>query len=132
MISESNRSDLIYASITFIETISRIYGSDKGIELWSTIADTIDPDLKSQVFLQLLTGAYQSPKITVRNPILGPVDKKVEVVRCIRNYDKRRLGLKEAVDIANKLSNGGQVVLEVAPDLNKEFKEELRKLNLVV
>lgn len=132
MISESDRSDLIFSSIQFMETISRIYGADKGIELWSTIANTIEPDLKSQIFLHMLTGSHSSPKIHVRNPFMSRIENRVGIIRCIRTYDRRRLGLLEAKKIVDSLDNGGSVVLEVDPELNPTFKVELRKLNLVV
>lgn len=132
MISDSDKSDLIFSSISFMETISRIYGADRGMELWSTIADTIDPELKSQIFLHMLTGSHNSPKIQVRNPFMSQVQNRVGVIRCIRTYDRRRLSLLEAKKITDSLDNGGTVILEVDPELNPTFKVELRKLNLFV
>lgn len=126
-----DRTDLIYSSINFMETVSKIYGADKGMELWSTIADTIDPELKGQVFLHMLTGSHNSPKLFVRNPLMRRVDKRVELIRCIRTYDRRRLGLLEAKKIIDSLDNGGTVFLEVDPELNPTFKVELRKYGLV-
>ena len=59
MITDSDKNDLIWSSINFMETVSKIYGADKGMELWSTIADTIDPELKGQIFLQMLMELVQ-------------------------------------------------------------------------
>lgn len=132
MITDNERNDLIWSSINFMETVSKIYGADKGMELWSTIADTIDPELKGQIFLQMLTGTHNSSRIQVRNPVMSSVENRVELIRCIRTYDSRRLGLKEAKDITDSLNNGGTVVLEVDPQINPTFKTELRKFNLVV
>lgn len=129
---ESDRSDLIWASINFMETVSKIYGADKGMELWSSIADNIDPELKGQIFLHMLTGSHNSPKIHVRNPLLKRVDNRIDLIRCIRTYDRRRLGLKEAKDLVDRLDNGGTVILEVDSAINPTFKVELRKFNLVV
>lgn len=132
MITDSDRNDLIWSSINFMETVSKIYGADKGMELWSTIADTIDPELKGQIFLQMLTGTHNASRLQVRNPLMRPVENRVDVIRCIRTYDSRRLGLKEAKDITDSLDNGGMAILEVDPQINPTFKTELRKFNLVV
>jgi hypothetical protein len=132
MITDSDRNDLVWSSINFMETVSKIYGADKGMELWSTIADTIDPELKGQIFLQMLTGTHNASRLQVRNPLMSPVENRVEVIRCIRTYDSRRLGLKEAKDITDSLDNGGMAILEVDPQINPTFKTELRKFNLVV
>jgi hypothetical protein len=132
MITDSDKNDLIWSSINFMETVSKIYGADKGMELWSTIADTIDPELKGQIFLQMLTGTHNASRLQVRNPLMSPVENRVDVIRCIRTYDSRRLGLKEAKDITDSLDNGGMAILEVDPQINPTFKTELRKFNLVV
>jgi ribosomal protein L7/L12 len=132
MLPEKHKEELIDASIAFMQTVAEIYGAEKGQELWTTIADTIDPDLKGEVFMAMLTGNYQQDKVHVRNPFLGPIGDKIALIKCIRNYDKRNLGLKEAKDIADSLSNGGREVLEVRPELRPTFVVELRKLGMVV
>ena len=131
MIPEKYREDLVGAGISFMQTITEIYGVDKGMELWNTIADTIDPDLKGEVFIAMLSGHYRRDKIYVKNPILGSVGNKVGLIKCIRTYDRRRLGLKEAKDIADRLDNGGSEVLEVEHMIRPTFSVELRKFGLV-
>lgn len=132
MISESDRHNLVGAGISFMQIVADIYGAEKGMELWSTIADTVDPDLKADVFMAMLKGNFRQDKITVKQAFQGSVSSKVELIRCLRNYDRRRLSLKEAKDIADKLESGQQVVLEVEPELRPTFSVELRKFNMVV
>jgi hypothetical protein len=132
MISESDRHNLVGAGIGFMQTVADIYGAEKGMELWSTIADTVDPDLKADVFMAMLRGNFRQDKIIVKPAFQGSVSSKVEFIKCIRTYDRRRLSLKEAKDIADKLELGQQVILEVDPDLRPTFSVELRKLNMVV
>ena len=132
MISETEQQDLVWASIGLMQTVTDIYGPEQGMELWNTIADTIDPDLKNAVFVAMLTGSYDRNRITVCNPLMGPVSDKVGLIRCIRTYDSRRLGLKEAKDIADSLADAGRVVLEVEPEIKPTFRVELRKFGLVV
>ena len=132
MVLEKHKQVLVDASIGFMQTVSEIYGAEKGQELWTAIADTVDPDLKGEVFMALLTGKYQQDKIHVKNPYLNSIQNKVAVIKCIRAHDRRRLGLKEAKDIADRLDMGGKDVLEVEPHLRPAFVVELRKLGLYV
>jgi len=132
MIPEKHKEELIDASIAYMQTVAEIYGPEKGQELWTAIADTIDPDLKGEVFMAMLTGKYQTDKVHVKNPFLNPIQNKVAVIKCIRAHDRRRLGLKEAKDIADRLDMGGKDVLEVEPHLRPAFVVELRKLGLYV
>jgi hypothetical protein len=131
MISEDEKHDLIWSSINFMGTISKIYGPDKGMELWSSIADNIDPELKGLIFMHMLTGTHNSSKFMVRNPVTGRIEDRVGLIRCLRTYDRRRLGLKEAKDLVDNLDNGGSIFLEVDPQINPTFKAELHKFNLV-
>lgn len=131
MISESDQHALVGAGIGFLQTVSDIYGAEKGIELWSTIADTVDPDLKGAVFMAMLKGDFRQDRITVRQAFQGPIPNKVDFVKCLRALDRRRLDLKEAVDIANQLESGKPVILEVEPTLRPTFLVELRRHNMV-
>jgi len=132
MIPEKHREDLVGASVSFMQTVAEIYGAEKGQELWTAIADTIDPDLKGEVFMAMLTGNYRMDKIHVKNPFMSSVQNKVALIKCIRTYDRRRLSLKEAKDISDRLDNGGSEVLEVEPNIRPTFAVELRKLGMVV
>jgi len=132
MISQSDRHTLIDASICFMRTVTDVYGAEKGMELWSSIADTIDTDLKAEVFMAMLTGDYRQDKINAKPAFSGASINKVGLIRCIRNYDKRKLGLKEAKDIADRLVSGHQEILEVNPELRPTFIIELHKHNIVV
>lgn len=131
MLPEKCHDDLVGASISFMQTVADIYGPEKGIELWTTIADTIDPELKNEVFMAMLSGNYRRDKITVRNPFVAPIQNKVALIRCIRNHDRRRLSLKEAKEISDRLGNAGAEILEVDPSIRPTFVVELRKLGLV-
>ena len=132
MIPEKDKEQLVDASVSFMQTVSEIYGAEKGMELWTTIAETIDPDLKGEVFMAMLTGNYRQDKITVKQAYTGAVSNKVSLIKCIRTYDKRRLGLKEAKDIADQIELNQRVVLEVEPNIRSTFVVELRKLNMLI
>jgi hypothetical protein len=131
MLSEKYQEELVNASIGLMQIVSEIYGAERVQELWTTIADTIDPELKDAVFMAMLTGNYRRNRLHVRNPFVSDVANKVAVVKCIRTYDNRRLTLKEAVEIADRLNNAGVQILEVDPKIRPTFAVELRKLGLV-
>lgn len=132
MLSEEDRHNLVGAGISFMQSVADIYGAEKGMELWSTIADTIDPDLKGDVFMAMLRGNFRQDKINVKQAYHGPVPNKVGLIKCLRAYDRRALGLKDAKDIADQLEMGKQVILEVHPEIRPTFVVELRKHNMVV
>ena len=132
MLPEKYREDLVGAGIAFMQTIADIYGADKGMALWNTIADTIDPDLKGEVFMAMLSGNYRRDKINVKNPFVSKMADKIAVIKCIRTYDRRQLSLKAAKDIADRLDMAGSEILEVDPNIRPTFAVELRKLGLVV
>lgn len=132
IIDHDSRNRLVNSGISFMQTITDIYGAEKGMQLWEVIADTVSPDLKGDIFMALLTGNYHQDRIHVRQPFQGPMASKVSLIKCIRNYDKRRLGLKEAKDIADSLETGAIQILEVQPEIRSTFVVELRKLGMVI
>lgn len=131
MLPEQYRQELIGAGISFMQTVAEVYGAERGMELWGTIADTIDPDLKGEVFMAMLSGKYRQDTLHVRNPYMG-LSNKVSIIKCIRTYDRRRLTLKEAKDISDQLDAGGSVVLEVEHNIRATFAVELRKQGMIV
>lgn len=132
MLPESHKEEIVGASIGFMQCIADIYGPEKGMELWNTIADTIDVDLKREVFMAMLSGKHRRDKLYIKNPYLNAISNKVALIKCIRTYDRRQLGLKEAKDIADRLDNGGSEIVEVNPEIRPTFTVELRKLGMVV
>ena len=126
------RDRLISSSITFMQTVTEVYGPEKGMELWGTIAETVDDNLRGDVFLALLTGNYAQDKVRIKNPHLGPLGNKIALIKCLRTYDKRNLGLKEAKDMADRMETGSTEVSEVKPEIRPTYIVELRKLGMVV
>lgn len=130
-LTQDQQELLTSAGISFMQAVTEIYGPERGMELWSTIADTIDPALKGEIFILMLTGRYAMDRIHVRHT-LGNTGNKVALIKCIRTYDRRNLSLKEAKDIADEIDAGVTKVLEVAPQIRPTFVTELRKLGMAV
>lgn len=110
MIPEDHRTAVISTGLHFMRAITEAYGTDEGMQLWETIAGTLDPDVKGQIFFAMLTGTHNDT-IVLRGINL-PTDK-VKCVKEIRNWTG--LGLKEAVDVLNKVEHGSGAQLTVKP-----------------
>ena len=108
MIPHEHKDEIISSGISFLRSITLAYGSETGMELWDTIATTLDPDIKGAIFFSMLTGESGS-RITIRDYDRAPQGgNKVTIIKAIREVTG--LGLKDAKDQADILmgnsSNG--------------------------
>jgi ribosomal protein L7/L12 len=129
MIPEEYKQDLIDAGIFFITRISEAYGAEEGIKLWEQIATVLDPDVKGEIFMAMLTGEYSYGRITVH--CANPNANKVAIIKAFRNVDKRNLGLKEAKDLADQL-HLRPIVIEVHPRQRTSAIKELQSVGCQV
>ena len=108
MIPHEHKDEIISSGISFLRSITLAYGSETGMELWDTIATTLDPDIKGAIFFSMLTGESGS-RITIRDYDHAPQGgNKVAIIKAIREVTG--LGLKDAKDQADILmgySNNG-------------------------
>lgn len=125
MINDNNRNDILQASMTFMRTITAHYGADKGMELWETIADTIDPVLKKQIFFALISGEFNDQMI-----LRGYRKDKVSAVRAIREVTG--LGLYESKQIADKIAEGNPVTIKVVAARRDEYTNILSTGGIIV
>lgn len=123
MIPADNKEDVIQSGINFMRSITEAFGTDEGLKLWDTIASTLDPDVKGQIFFAMLTGEYNS-RITLYSAVKNA--NKVSMIKAIRIVDKRGIGLKEAKDMADGIENGIAIHLEVDPKKRISCITELR------
>ena len=105
MIPIEHKDEVISTGISFLRSITLAYGQEVGLELWDTIADTLDKDVKGQIFFSMLTGESGSC-ITIRDYDRTNV-QRVAIILTIREVTG--LGLKEAKDLADVLivASGG-------------------------
>lgn len=124
MIPIENKESIIQSGMNFMRAITEAYGTDEGMKLWDTIASTLDPDIKGQIFFAMLTGEYNDIiSVTGYNPGAD----RVAMIKTVRSVDRRRLGLKEAKDFCDELSSGKSLKLEVDPQHRAKNLIELRK-----
>lgn len=124
MIPTEHKQEIIQSGINFIRVITEAYGNDEGMKLWDTIATTLDPDVKGQIFFAMLTGEYNGI-INIQSHVTGA--DRVRMIKTIRNVDKRSLGLKEAKDLSDMLSTGKSIRLEIKPESRAMALSELRR-----
>jgi len=98
MIPQEHREQLVGTSISFIRVVTEIYGNEKGMELWATIADTIDSELKGQVFFSMLTGEFDNTVVIQPTP---QIPDQIALIRTLRSITG--LGLKEAKELSDKI-----------------------------
>ena len=93
MIPESHSTAVISTGLHFLRAITEAYGPDVGMRLWETIANTLDPDVKGQIFFAMLTGQTTS-RVHFST---GASHQPVWAIKAIRMATG--CGLKEAKDI---------------------------------
>lgn len=123
MIPVEHKEDIIQSGINFMRSITDAYGTDEGMKLWDTIADTLDKDVKGQIFFALLTGDYNGI-ITLSG--YSASANKVAMIKAIRSIDSRRLGLKEAKDMCDNITMGKPQKVYVNAKLRNSCLIELR------
>jgi len=129
MIPEEHKTDIIQSGMNFIRSITEAYGSDEGMKLWETMADTLDPSIKGHIFFAMLTGEYNSI-INIHKVDIHA--NKVTLIKTLRTVDKRRLGLKEAKDMCDSLLCGNTVRIEVEPNTRNSALLQLRLAGFTV
>lgn len=106
MIPEGHRDDIITAAAHFVQVITSAYGGDTGIALWERISEVIDPEVRDQLFMVMLSGeslGNSKINIPVQNSTATMSSNRVEFIRFVRQHDSRKLGLKEAKDISDDI-----------------------------
>ena len=103
MIPTEHKQEVVQSGISFMRAITLAFGTETGLELWDTIASTLDPDVKGAIFFSMLTGE-DGDRITIRGT-QGNGSNKVAVIKAIRSVTG--LGLKDAKDQSDILRAGG-------------------------
>lgn len=119
------KSSIVQTGVMFMRSITEVYGTDEGIKLWDTIANTLDPQIKGHIFFAMLTGEYNNV-VSIRGIDPSYTHNKVPVIKCIRSYTG--CGLKEAKDICDEVWMGKLVKIEINPKDRTDLMKELQNL----
>jgi len=105
MIPEDHKTAVISNGMHFMRSITEAYGAEEGLRLWETIANTLDGDVKGQIFMAMITGNYND-RVLLKGLFPQAQVNAVSCIKAIREWDKRGLGLKEAKDMYDRVAGG--------------------------
>lgn len=127
MIPENHNDAVISTGLHFMRAITEAYGTDEGLRLWDTIAGTLDPDVKGQIFFAMITGTHND---TI---LLSSVYAGADVVSCIKEIRVwTGYGLKEAKDTLDSVRAKRAVKIKVKPAEHHLATASLRKVGFVI
>lgn len=125
-LSRDQKRELTDSGLMFLRAVGNVYGSDRAMEMWHTIADAVNPDLKGWTFEAMLLGRMESSIVITS---FAPFVNKISIIKAIRTWDRRGLGLKEAKDMYDGLvESGKEIVLEVNHNRVSHAADEFRTL----
>ena len=130
--SEHTKDNLIIESIAFMQAVIAAYGPEKGEEMWDTIVLTLDPSVKRQILMKLLTGDFVG-KVVIRG--YRGERRAVRAIKAVREITG--LGLKEAKDLIDRAygrdnTKGLPTEIPVQPSLRREAIKELEAAGCIV
>jgi ribosomal protein L7/L12 len=110
-----------------MRSITEAYGADEGMRLWETIVNTLDGDVKGQIFFAMITGTHNNRIVLKR---VGANTDRVARIKEIRNWTV--LGLKEAKDISDMAELGKPTSITVKPQEYGSAVVGLRKVGFEI
>lgn len=113
-IPKEHEPAVLQSGIHFMRAITEAYGSEVGMQLWDTIASTLDPDIKGKIFIAMLTGEYND-QLTIHLDIVKYRQQvpRIEGIKAIRTVTG--LGLKEAKDLHDNMTQGKVEKITIDP-----------------
>jgi hypothetical protein len=126
MDQQDSLDEVVFDGIRFMESLARHYGAERSIEVWDQLGEVLGPDVKSQVFLAMLTGE-SSNRIRVSR---GTCTDAVAAVRAIRQATG--MGLKEAKDAWDLTAIKTVTIDNVQRELRSDFVRDLRYIGMRV
>lgn len=95
--NENTMDQVVHDGITFLQSLTEHYGSDKGMEIWEGIGEVIGREVKGKIFFAMMTGqSTRRVKFTIDASSVN-TPNAVGCIKAIRAGTG--LGLKEAKDI---------------------------------
>ena len=126
MIPEEHKNSVVVAGLHFMRAITEAYGADEGLKLWDTIAGTLDPDVRGQIFLAMLTGTHNDT-IVLRDIATTDYIGCIKEIRTWTGY-----GLKEAKDAVDLVREKKPIKIKVKPTEHHRAAAELRRVGFVI
>lgn len=127
-LTTDEKSRAVGDSIALMRTLTEIWGSDRGMELWEKISEAIGDDIKGEIFFGMIAGRYHPRALFIKT---AATYNLVSMIKAIRSATG--MGLKESKDLCDLVKNEGPQKLE-CPDSDsaKLLAKELRNLGCEV
>lgn len=119
---------LISDGIRFLESITRYYGIDRGMEVWNAMGEAVGKEVKGKIFFAMISGASNA-EVSFRVGTADTSGNAVNVIKTVRSYTG--MGLKEAKDLWDH-SKGYVSVVKVSPDDVRKLRDDLRNFGCLV
>ena len=118
--------EVVFDGIRFLESLTRYYGPEKGMEVWEAMGQAVGDEIKGKVFFSMLTGE-SSNRVRIQAGTCNQAVAAIKAIRTATGY-----GLKEAKD-AWDLSKYQVVTLDnVQREQKRTLVRDLRQLGMVV
>jgi hypothetical protein len=128
LLPDTTQNDLLESGMMFMKSITEAYGADTGMQLWDTIASTLDPEIKGQIFFRMLTSGGPN-HITLMSSQARSLGQFIAFIKAIRMVTG--MGLKEAKDVCDLVEAGKQQKIRLLPTTDKNaFKRELMTMKV--
>jgi ribosomal protein L7/L12 len=118
-LDQDQRSELVEAGITFMKALTKFWGIDEGQKFWEAMANVIDPGIKNDIFLRMLTSEGVG-RITIQTV---NAHRMIETIKAIRSITG--LGLKESIDIIDMVSCGRSAEISAPSNMSRSVATQI-------
>ena len=87
---------VVDSSLSFIASVTEVYGSEAGLEIWDQVSATLGEDARSEIFFTMLTGGGEFKRVCRIKEY--PSHQKIALIKLVRMATG--IGLKEAKDLS--------------------------------
>ena len=129
MIPEEHKTAVVSNGLHFMRSITEAYGAEEGMRLWDTIASTLDPDVKGEIFVAMISGTHNDT-IVLKRSNTSTMTNRVAAIKEIRTWTG--YGLKEAKDTSDLVEMGRAVSIKVNPKEHVAAVRGLRNVGFAI
>ena len=117
-------NELIANGIEFLRSLTEYYGTDRGMEIWNQLGQTVGTDVQGQIFMHMLKGTNK-----IVFSCKDQTVNAVELIRCVRQYTGTSLAESKAIWDQSLVS---KVKLTVDATKKTALVRNLRQLGVTV
>ena len=88
-------NDLIRSGIRFLKDLQNDLGTEKGLEVWDKLRESMGDEVAGQVLFGIIKGTHSDIRLTK----IGP--QKIDAIKLVRECTG--MGLKEAKDLVERV-----------------------------